>query len=581
MRYEKLQIERLFDKAKKDLQKTLSTYSGGGIKPLDLGLTDLLSHFDTGLRGDLAPNYYLSSVDPGLGKTESYCSFIKSWKEMRFIPEGSILVAVATLEEIHSIVLRCGLDKEDYACLTADPAINGLGRGEACISGARVLLTTQAMIRSRTAGKLFANAKDFHYLGAPRSLRIWDEGFLLAQPVTLSMHDLAGLSHSIRSTNPDLFAVIDLLARQMVDRAADDCIAIPREIAALANATKGKKLLPPACKETLSDLALVANTIMILRNAGGTLGRVLVGATAPLPADFAPAVILDASGRVRGTYKAQEAGIGNLVRLTPSVRDYANVRVHVCKTTAGKAGLADDEYREQLYRASAKIINSKPNEKWLVISYKSNRAFDIEGEIKDYVAGPSNVSFLNWGRHHGTNEFRGCKNILIIGSYLYGPEGYHALELAASGLPVGSHGPSREFAADELCHNLLQAIMRGNARSGISGISGIAGECDVYVFVSNKYDPVDCIKAALPNCKVHDWNALNRSLRGSAKKAFDYIDSYFSSTSAKSLTKADVRSHIGIEKASSFARIIRSAAFKDHLIQIGVDIARTTFTRAI
>jgi hypothetical protein len=120
--------------------------------------------------------------------------------------------------------------------------------------------------------------------------------------------------------------------------------------------------------------------------------------------------------------------------------------------------------------------------------------------------------------------------------------------------------------------------MRGNARSGISGI---AGECDVYVFVSNKCDPVDCIKAALPNCKVHDWNALNRSLRGSAKKAFDYIDSYFATTTARSLTKANVSSHIGIESASSFARIIRSAVFKDHLNKIGVNVARTTFTRII
>ncbi len=576
MIYEKIQVERLFDKAKKDLQKTLSTYSGGGIKPLDLGLKDLLSHFNTGLRGDLPPNYYLSSVDPGIGKTESYCSFIKSWKGMRFIPEGSILVAVATLEEIPSIISRCGLDKEDYACLTGDGAINGMGRGEARIDRARVAFTTQAMIRSRTAGKSFANTKDFHYLGVPRSLRIWDEGFQLATSVTVSLHDLTALSHSMRSTNPDLFAALEVLANQMIGGAANDCIAIPGKIASLASAAK---LANETDQKTVSKLASVAGTPMVLRTIGGTLGRVLVGASAPLPADFAPAVILDASGRVRGTYKAQEAGINNLVRLTPSVRDYANVRVHVCKAAVGKDALADDAYREQLCRASSKIIDSKPHEEWLVISYKRDKALDIEGEIKGYVAKPSNIRFLNWGRHHGTNEFRVCKNILIIGSYLYSPEGFHALELAASGLPANKfYGPSKGFAADELCHNLLQAIMRGNARSGISGI---AGECDVYVFVSNKYDPVDCIKAALPNCKVHDWNALNRSLRGSAKKAFDYIDSYFASTTARSLTKANVSRHIGIESASSFARIIRSAVFKDYLNKIGVNVARTTFTRMI
>ncbi|PTQ63721.1 hypothetical protein C8J45_105298 [Sphingomonas sp. PP-CE-3G-477] len=579
MKYEKIPTESLLDKAKNDLHETLLTYSGSDVELLNTGLVNLIDHLDKGLRGELNPRYYLSSIDPGIGKTECYCSFIKSWKKMGFNPEGSILIAVHTKEEIRSIIRRCGLDSEDFACLTGEDATNELGRGEAGINSARVLFTTHAMLHSRTAGKLFSSAKEFHYLGAPRTLRIWDEAFLLAQPVTLSMHDLTRLSHSIRSTDPHLLTSIDALATRMVDGAADDCIVVPREIASLASAAKGAKQLSDTEKRTLRYLTLVAGTAMVLRSVGGVLGRVLVGASAPLPADVAPVIILDASGRVRGTYKAQEAGTAKLVRLTPSVRDYGNVRVHVCKTTAGKTGLAGDAYREQLYRASAKIIDSKPHEEWLVISYKSDNTLDIESDIKSFVAKPSSIRFLNWGRHHGTNEFRDCKNILIIGSHLYGPDGYHALELAASGLPADKfHGPSKGFAADELCHNLLQAVMRGNARSGISSI---AGECDVYVFVSNKYNPVSCIKAALPNCNVRDWNALNRSLRGSAKKAFDYIASYFSSTTAKSLTKANVSSHIGIKSASSFARIIRSAVFKDKLNKIGVGIARTTFTRMI
>ncbi len=575
---EKVQIEGLIDKARLDLKSTLSTYSGDKIEALDLGLSELLDYFDKGISGGLPANYYLSSIDPGMGKTESYCSFIKSWKTMGFYPEGSILVAVATLEEIPSIVSRCGLDKEDYACLTGDGAINGLGRGEARMGGARVAFTTQAMIRSRTAGKSFADTKDFYYRSAPRPLRIWDEGFMLAQPVTLSLHDLTTLSHSIRSTHPDLFDAIDALARQMVDRAADDCIAIPNRIAALANGTKGRKVLPPACQVTLSDLTLVANTVMVLRNAGGTLGRVLVGASATLPSDFAPAVILDASGRVRGTYKAQEAGMGNLVRLTSSVRDYANVRVHVCKTKAGKYALADDDHRDRIYRASAKVIDAKPHDEWLVISYKSNEKWDIESELKRYVSAPGNIRFVNWGRHHGTNEFRDCRNILIIGSNLYGPDGYHALELAASGLSAGLLlGPSKSFAADELANNILQAVMRGNARQG-TGDS--AGDCEVYWFASKTPDPISAVRRALPNCDVKEWNALNKPLNGLSKTVLDYVVSQLSLPGAQSVTKKSVRDATAIKDAPSLSRVLKDPLFIDHLTRFGVSFGRNSFTKA-
>ncbi len=360
---------------------------------------------------------------------------------MGFTPAGSILVAVQTMEEIRSIVGRCGLGEQDYACLTSDGTINERGRGQKRIDGARVVFTTQSMIRSRTAGKLFANAKDFHYLGGPRTLRIWDEGFQLAEAVTVSLHDLTVLSPSMRSTSPDLFAALDALAAQMIGGAAGDCIAIPGKIANLASAAK---LPNETDQNTVTKLASVAGTSMTLRTVGGTLGRVLVGASAALPADFAPAVILDASGRVRGTYKAQEAGIDNLVRLTPSVRDYANVRVHVCKTPAGKDRLKDYEYRKELYRAAAKVIDSKPHDEWLIISYKSGGFWNIEDELKGYVAAPGNIRFRNWGRHHGTNEYRNIKNILILGSHHYGADGYHALELAASGLSADEFGsPSK------------------------------------------------------------------------------------------------------------------------------------------
>src|SRR3546814_4443071 len=60
---------------------------------------------------------------------------------------------------------------------------------------------------------------------------------------------------------------------------------------------------------------------------GGSKGLYLSGGGSPLPEDFAPALILDASGRVRETYKAMEA-IGLLLRLPATPTDYSRLTLH-------------------------------------------------------------------------------------------------------------------------------------------------------------------------------------------------------------------------------------------------------------
>ncbi|WP_157846886.1 hypothetical protein [Sphingobium fuliginis] len=45
---------------------------------------------------------------------------------------------------------------------------------------APVIFTTHEKLRRWTTGRSFADADKFHYLGRPRTLRIWDESFLAA-----------------------------------------------------------------------------------------------------------------------------------------------------------------------------------------------------------------------------------------------------------------------------------------------------------------------------------------------------------------------------------------------------------------
>src|SRR5437879_2914514 len=76
------------------------------------------------------------------------------------------------------------------------------------------------------------------------------------------------------------------------------------------------------------------------RKAGES--TLLVGRGRELPEELVPAVILDACGRVRQTYKFWAEERGSLVRLKPAVRDYGKLTVHVWDRGAGRSTIYDN-----------------------------------------------------------------------------------------------------------------------------------------------------------------------------------------------------------------------------------------------
>ncbi len=167
-------------------------------------LLSLLTTFYDSLTGNLDSKYYLASLDPGCGKTESISCFLQAWKEADFKPEGSILIAVNTLDQIESLVTRLKLDKQDFACFTNDNGLNALGMGKDKAYSARVLFTTHQMIAARTRDRSFTAQADFHYDGLVRSLRIWDETFVLSETITLGISEVHSLAVGIENYNRDL-----------------------------------------------------------------------------------------------------------------------------------------------------------------------------------------------------------------------------------------------------------------------------------------------------------------------------------------------------------------------------------------
>lgn len=95
-----------------------SSLSGPGVK----AITALLETLEAGLNGRLDPVYFLSSIDPGMGKTLSVSMFLKAWKDRGSLPAKSVLIGVSRLSEIRTYVEMSGLEATDFGVLTSDTA---------------------------------------------------------------------------------------------------------------------------------------------------------------------------------------------------------------------------------------------------------------------------------------------------------------------------------------------------------------------------------------------------------------------------------------------------------------------------
>lgn len=82
-----------------------SSLSGQGLE----AVTALLDTLETGLSGGLNPAYYLSAIDPGIGKTLAVSMFLKAWKDLGYQPGSSVLIGVSRLSEIEAYVRTSGL----------------------------------------------------------------------------------------------------------------------------------------------------------------------------------------------------------------------------------------------------------------------------------------------------------------------------------------------------------------------------------------------------------------------------------------------------------------------------------------
>ena len=571
----------LADKTLSALQDTFAQFGHHPSQAMWAGIKALVETLEGMANGTLRLLAYLSSLDPGVGKTEAVVHFIRELCASPWHRHVGVLICVAQLSEIGRLARNIGLKTHEYAVYTSDEETNALGTKD--IDSARVLFVTQQMVDSRLSdGKKFKDLSLFSYKGNPRQVRIWDEAMLPAEELTLTVDALFRLPSILRKLSSPL---------------ADEIRAVCKDVSSLRNRAtyrfpdfvkvhglRYEDAKAAFSKEPTRDRQAVRTlwylSGKLVRVSRDKLGNTLLDYRNHLPDDFFPVVILDASGRVRATYDSWEKDRHNLVRLTTATKRYDNLAIHVWNRGGGK-----EAFRTQasdLIEGIASAINTKPDESWLVVLHKEDewhfpgkkRIPDLRKLLTDLLSKPENVQYLTWGNEKATNEFRDIKNVVLAGTlflpkFLYEVRARASKKLAADEeLDVDSF---KDLELGEHKNLILQAACRGAVRRCIGDQCGLM---DLFIIASNRTGIPLTLHDIFPGARLKKWLPVDKPLTGKVGRAVEYIRSYFESCHiwVSPLSFKQVQEAIGMKYPQNFNQNIRKhPAFREALENMKVE----------
>jgi hypothetical protein len=175
------------------------------------GIKNLIKTMERVVAKIIPPMPLVSELDPGVGKTSSAVQFIRALLESTAYKDVAVLYCVSRLDEIEELIEKFG---NGVGVFTADKKSNALSTREPF--EARVLITTQQMVDSRLSkANSFSELTEFHYLGKPRLLKIWDESLLAAEVITLRLRTLRAIPQMM-----DRLRYFDREAIDLIDKIA-------------------------------------------------------------------------------------------------------------------------------------------------------------------------------------------------------------------------------------------------------------------------------------------------------------------------------------------------------------------------
>jgi hypothetical protein len=557
-------------------------------------LDDAISIMVAMADGVADPNIYLSSLDPGVGKSQSVVHFLSAFmRRSRDYPDVGIIVCLSRINEVENIVREAGnLGLGDFAVLTAEKnkGLNNLGRGSDDRGNARVLFTTQAQVESRCrwAGT-FADVEAFHYHGRPRQVRIWDEALMPGRGIVLTSYDISALIKPLSRPYRALADAIEGIYASLLKADAGDLIEVP-ELAEEYGVGPGAAATAIGSQEAATVMALwsLSGRTAVVRKDYGSL---MLTYHNWLPKDIAPVLVLDASSRkgIRSAYEVWDETGGNIEWLKTAAKDYAALNVHVWDRSGGKTSFGDKDKAAEMIEAIAATINAKPNEQWLVIGHKPEtiKGIDVEKRVRDRLtfdhhevireADPGRnhpirrVEFTTWGNHTASNAYREATNVILAGTLFYRVADIDAMARSLSNTPPAA-GPISPETIEELRigehrHNLLQALCRGAVRFCVDGKCPTA---NAYVIAAEGTGIREALPDIFPGCRVTTWIETPAKAPRKVDKAIRFLIKWFAHHTGE-LPRSLVRSTIGMKNAANFNKNVRNHRdFKRALQEHGI-----------
>ena len=396
---------------------------------------------------------------------------------------------------------------------------------------------------------------------------------LPGEVVAINTDELASLREPLRRSHPAPVEVIEEVERLLVASADQGTCTWP-EIEATTGITlwSAKRGLDHRHAAYLDNLyALSGRSVLLSRSGKENKVITALDSRDAIPDDLAPVVILDASGRVRETYCQWEKTQGNLVRLPSATKSYRNLTVHVMDKGSGK-GAWSQENADALAQEIAQLIDGKPKEQWLVIHHGRKEDDTIPNLIRGLMGTDTGrVSFLNWGRHQGTNEFRKIKNVVLAGMNNYREIDYEMMARYYSG--VGNDQKvtkalARKVEAGEHQHHILQALCRSAIRQGNGACDN---PCNAYIIAPKRSGVRTFLPEVFPGCTVVPWLLTKAKPKGKVQEALTFIEMFFEDYPDQVLSFADLRNELGYDASNFRDRIRRHPTFTAGLEDLGVE----------
>jgi hypothetical protein len=428
------------------------------------------------------------------------------------------------------------------------------------------------MVASRCARQTFAETSCFHYNNQPRQVRVWDEAMLRGEIVSLNTDDLNCLPQQFRGICPALGDFAGRLANKLLPLKKGMSFEMPNVADAtgvdqsMALSQCNQKQLD-SFRSVLENLyALSGQTVRLSKGNGRVITALNIRDARPK--DLGPILVLDASGRVRFTYKAWEKGPGGLIRLKSATKEYSNLSIKIMDKGGGKSSWID---KGELYVGEiAKLINSKPEEDWLVIYHASAMNGRLPNALRELInANKDRVRLVNWGAHQGRNDFGHIRNVILAGTLFYPEHQYEGLAYMSAGIPTTTSIPEalvRNIRLGEHMDLILQGLCRASVRGSIGRK---CKPCTAYIIASKASGIRAALPTVFPGCRITRWTALPSAARGKVAEAIAMLKSFKLEHPEDTLLFSDMMARLGIGNRSNFNKTIRRhEQFKEAMAEL-------------